>query len=698
MGTLNFKNFILSKKIKHSLMYIITFILIYIILITSLITKTYDVKEGDIAKLSIRAQRTTVDEFSTKAKKEEAVNLIPPQYTIRTDVKDTALNSISTLFSKAIQLKDVNLGDKDKITQLSSISNALLSDDDFDLLVKMNKEDLSNLESFLLSTITEVYKFSIQYNPDLSSELNKENIKRAQDMVQLNFSSSKFPKATRDLGTTIGIKLIKPNSFYDKSETEVMKNEAINKTAPVIVKKDQIIVMEGEQVTKEKYELLKSLGLLNSNNKSEWYIYISLGFVIALVLFIEHFYIYKYQRNIYDDFKKLALINIITCISLVLTRSLSLVSPFLIPLAFTPLIITLLINNKISLTISLINIILISSAVNFNIEITLIAIINSVVGALIIQKLQQRNDILYSCLYIAIINLIATFSIGFLLSNNSKDVLAQAAFSILGSSLSGILTIGLLPFFESIFDIVTTIKLLELSNPNNALLKKLLMEAPGTYHHSILVANLAEVAAEEVGGNPALARVSAYYHDVGKIKRPYFFKENQIAIENPHDKITPNLSTLIIISHVKDGIELAKDYKLPKIIQDIIVEHHGTSLVKYFYITAKNNSEKPEEILEEDFRYIGPIPQSKEAGIIMLADSVEASVRSINEPNQNKIETMVNNIIKNILMEGQLDECDLTLKDITKIKKTFINSLLGIYHQRIEYPEDKWAIKVEDKI
>jgi putative nucleotidyltransferase with HDIG domain len=698
MGTFNFKGFVLRNKLKNVLIYVVTFILIYVLLITSLITKTYDIQEGSIAKFSIKAQRTTIDEFSTKAKKDEAVNLIPAQYSIDTGVKDTAVNMVSTLFSKAIQLKDVNLPDKDKITQLSSISNALLSEEDFGTLVKMDKEGLSNLESFLLSTLTEVYNFSIQYNPDVSAELNNENLKRAQDMVQLKFNSSNFPKATRDLGTNIGIKLIKPNSFYDKSKTEEMKNEAINKTAPVIIQKDQIIVMEGEQVTKEKYELLQSLGLLNSNNKSEWYIYTSLGIVIILLLFMEHFYIYKYHRDIYKDIKKLTLINLITVISLLLTKSLTIASPFLIPLAFAPLIISLLINNRISLTINIMNVIFISAATNFNIEITLLAIVNTFAGALIIKKQHQRNDIVYSSLYISVINVIATFSIGFLLSNNTKDVLTQAGFSAIGSGLSGILTIGLLPFFESIFDIVTTIKLLELSNPNNQLLKKLLMEAPGTYHHSILVANLAELACEEVGGNPALARVSAYYHDVGKIKRPYFFKENQMAVENPHDKITPNLSALIIISHVKDGIELAKDYKLPKIIQDIILSHHGTSLVKYFYVTAKNNSERPDEIIEEDFRYSGPIPQSKEAGIVMLADSIEAAVRSINEPNQDKIESMVNNIVKNILSEGQLDECDLTLKDITKIKKTFVNSLIGIYHKRVEYPEDKWALKTQDKI
>jgi len=243
-------------------------------------------------------------------------------------------------------------------------------------------------------------------------------------------------------------------------------------------------------------------------------------------------------------------------------------------------------------------------------------------------------------------------------------------------------------FFESTFDIVTNIKLLELSNPNHPVQKKLLLEAPGTYHHSVLVANLAEVAAEQVGGNPVLARVAAYYHDIGKIKRPMFFKENQVGRDNPHDKINPNLSTLIITSHVKDGIEIAKEYKLPKVIRDAIEQHHGTSLVKYFYVTAKNNSERPEEIKEEDFRYSGPIPTSKENAILMLADGVEAAVRSISEPTKGKIEEMVNNIIKARVNESQLDNCDLTLKDLDKIRAAFLKALSGIYHQRIEYPSE----------
>lgn len=431
---------------------------------------------------------------------------------------------------------------------------------------------------------------------------------------------------------------------------------------------------------------------MNSKDSFEWYIYLSLGILIALVMTIQWVYIRKFNREIFNNLSKLGLINIFTCMFVIFARVLS-KQPFLIPLACIPMLFTLLIDGKLSLVVNGLTCILISCAVEFNVEITLLTIINVLSISIILKKMQQRNDILYSVLYVSIINVILTFSAGVLLSNNTVDVVKKAGFSLVGSILSGVFTIGFLPFFESTFDIVTTIKLLELSNPNNPLLKRLLMEAPGTYHHSVLVGNLAEMAAEQVGGSPVLARVASYYHDIGKIKRPYFFKENQLGNDNPHDKINPNLSTLIITAHVKDGIELAEEYKIPKVIRDIIEQHHGTTLVKYFYITMKNSMENPEEIKEEDFRYPGPKPESKEAAIIMLADSVEAAVRSINDPTKGKIEEMVNNIIKGKLNEGQLDNCDLTLKDIDKIRNSFVKILLGIYHQRIEYPTDKWENK-----
>lgn len=687
MKKVSLKRLFGREKTNRILTFMLTFVFIYSVLFTTLVTKRYNLEEGDIARVDIKAPREVKDQVSTEARIKQAVDSVPIQYSKKTEVKTEVINRINVFFTKLLQMKDSTADERDKVQTLKSSAEISLSDEDYLNLVRLGKDDLKAMQSFLNTTMSELYENN--NISDNSQKDNLEDIKRAQENILFTVNSSKISKSLRDLVVSIAYSQVVPNFFYDKDKTEELKQEATKKVTPVMIKKDQIIVKEGEPVTKYQIELLKGLGLLNDNSHFQWYVYISLSIVILLVITLEWFYLSRYHIEIYNDTNKLMMINILSCIAILLARTFSVVSPFLIPLACIPMLFTLLVNHKISLTINVLNCVLISGAVNFNTEMTALAVINAVIGAIILKKMQQRNDILYSCLYIAVINVVFTFSLGLLLSNNIVDVTKRAMYSCIASILSGVLTIGLLPFLESTFDIVTTIKLLELSNPNNPLLKRLLIEAPGSYHHSILVGNLAEVAAEEVGGNPVLARVSAYYHDVGKIKRPYFFKENQLGNDNPHDKITPNLSSLIIISHVKDGVELSREYKIPKVIRDIIEQHHGSTLVKYFYVTAKNSSENPEDVKEEEFRYLGPTPETKEAGIIMLADSVEAAVRSINDPNKSKIEEMVNNIIKDRLNKGQLDNCDLTLKDINKIKYAFLKVLTGIYHQRIEYPEDK---------
>jgi len=611
---------------------------------------------------------------------------VPAKYSKSAEVKNEVTNSVYNFFGKVLQLAESSDTEQQKIDKLSNEQNIKLSKEQYVSLLKLTRKELVELQNDLAKGLGETLDSSIE-NKD-------EEIIKAQNIAytKLEKYGNTLSEPAKAIGKAIIKAALKPNFIYDEKLTEEAQNEQKKKVVPEVIKKDQIIVKEGEPVTKYQIEILKSLGLLNYNSKFQWNIYISLAFFVLLVLCLQWYYLYKNCREIFDDFGKLVLINLLNCIALVLARVLNII-PFLIPLACVPMLLALLINDKVSLTISILNSILISATAGFNIEITLLAVSSSLVSVLVLKKMQQRNDILYSSLYLATINVVLTFAMGFLLSNNVLDVVQKAMYSFIASGISAVLTIGFLPLFESTFDIVTTIKLLELSNPNNPLLKKLLMEAPGTYHHSILVANLAEVATEEVGGNPVIARTAAYYHDIGKIKRPYFFKENQLGNDNPHNKITPNLSTLIITSHVKDGVELAKEQKLPKVIQDIIEQHHGTSLVKYFYVTMKNLSENPDEINEEDFKYLGPIPSTKEAGIIMLADCIEASVRSINDPTKGKIEEMVNKIIKDRLNEGQLDNCDLTLKDLDKIRKAFLKVLSGIYHQRIEYPVDKWKDK-----
>ncbi|WP_164968373.1 HD family phosphohydrolase [Clostridium tetani] len=675
---------------KKILIFVTTFIIIYFVLITSIVTQKYSLMEGEIANVDIKATREVVDDIATKARVKQAIESVPLQYNKKPEVKNNVLEDLGKLFNKIPSVVDVNISEKDKINKLREGNNIKLSDEDYMEFLKLDKDNLDKLKVVLVKTISDLYD-GVNIS-DGSVGDNSDDIKKAREFITEKINDSTLnKKSLKNLATTMAYSQIKPNFFYDEEKTEELREEA-KKRAPVIIKKGQIIVKEGEPVTKAQIDILAKLGSLNSKDSFEWYIYLSLGILIALVMTIQWIYIRKFKREIFDDVSKLILINIFTCMFVTFARILS-KQPFLIPLACIPMLFTLLIDGKLSLVVNGLTCILISCAVEFNVEITLLAIINVLSISIILKKMQERNDILYSVLYISIVNVILTFSAGVLLSNNTIDVVKKAGFSLIGSLLSGIFTIGFLPFFESTFDIVTTIKLLELSNPNNPLLKKLLMEAPGTYHHSVLVGNLAEVAAEQVGGSPVLARVASYYHDIGKIKRPYFFKENQLGNDNPHDKINPNLSTLIITAHVKDGIELAEEYKIPKVIRDVIEQHHGTTLVKYFYITMKNSMENPEEIKEEDFRYAGPKPESKEAAIIMLADSVEAAVRSISDPTKGKIEEMVNNIIKGRLNEGQLDNCDLTLKDIDKIRNSFVKILLGIYHQRIEYPTDKWQNK-----
>jgi len=257
----------------------------------------------------------------------------------------------------------------------------------------------------------------------------------------------------------------------------------------------------------------------------------------------------------------------------------------------------------------------------------------------------------------------------------------------LGGVLASILVLGIAPIIETLFGYTTDIKLLELANMDHPILKDLILQAPGTYHHSIIVGSLVEAAAKSIAANPLLARVSAYYHDIGKLKKPLYFIENVGGGENKHEHLTTTMSSLILISHVKDGVEMARENRLGERIGHIILQHHGTSLISYFYQKAKER-ENPEmaSINEDDFRYPGPKPQTKEAGIVMLADSVEAASRALTDPTPSRIKSLVQRVTNGIFLDGQMEECELTLKDLQKIQESFNRILTAIFHQRIDYP------------
>ncbi len=317
---------------------------------------------------------------------------------------------------------------------------------------------------------------------------------------------------------------------------------------------------------------------------------------------------------------------------------------------------------------------------------TIYAFIGSLTGAFSVIRCKKRSALLKGGLYVALANIFVVISLfisrGELLSTETASAIIFAVFS--GLAVLSIVSL-LLPLLEYSFKVTTDISLLELLDLNQPLMKNLMISAPGTYHHSVIVGNLVESAAEAVGVNPLLARVSSYYHDIGKAKMPEYFVENQSSSVSKHDKVTPHMSSMIIINHVKEGVELAKQYKLPYSIIDIIQQHHGTSIITYFYEKAKRQ-ELNHLPSEAEYKYPGPKPQTRVAALVMMADAVEAASRVLTDPTPARISALVDKIINHIFLDGQLDECELTLKDISEVKRRFNYILTGIFHKRIDYP------------
>lgn len=669
-------------KWKRIFLFTITAILIYFILMTVVTPKRYKLNEGDIATVDIKAPRDIIDEEATKLKEQEVTAKVEKKFTLKNEIKIEASDNVKGFFDKLINLKSNNIDEKSKIAELKKIDTINLSDSEYKELLDLSVDKDTELQWIALTAMDKAYENQI--------EEDSKAIADAKSIVDQYLSRQGLESNIEVILREICESQVKANYFFDQSKTDEAIKEALKGVSKVMIKKNQIIVKEGEPITQKQINILTELGLIGEDISKDYiYTYIILFFYVLFVLILQYIYMKNENNKILNNTKLVFLILLLNLLSLIIARVFTLVSVFLIPIACTPILMTVFLGSKISIIINSFNLLFIGIIIGFEPQIILVAIVANIISSLTLKKVNQRNDILYSTAYLAVSSAIIVLSSGILLSNNIKRILIDVALATGGAFISGILAMGLLPFLESSFNLVTNMKLLELSNPNNLLLKRLLMEAPGTYHHSIMVANLAEVAAEEVGANPMLVRVGAYYHDIGKIKRPFFFGENQLGGVNPHDKISPALSTTIIISHVKDGLELAKEYDVPTIVTDMIAQHHGTTLVKYFYYTLKNNSENPDLIKEDDFRYPGPKPQTKEAAIIMMADSVEAAVRSIQEPTLDKIEAMVNNIIKDKLNSNQLNECDLTFKDLEVIKACFLKVLKGIYHHRIEYPTEK---------
>ncbi|MBI4336117.1 MAG: HDIG domain-containing protein [Candidatus Omnitrophica bacterium] len=359
---------------------------------------------------------------------------------------------------------------------------------------------------------------------------------------------------------------------------------------------------------------------------------------------------------------------------------------YLIPIAGISILLVLLLSLNTSFISTLLISLIFGLLIQGRLDLFLMMFMGGTAGAVMAKNARRRSRLLNAGLFVGVFNVLIISCFGLLKGPSPVLFFREAVWGFSSGILSSFLVMGLLPVFEVIFNITTNITLLELSDLNNPVLKQLILKAPGTYHHSLIVGNLAEAACDAISANPLLARVGAYYHDVGKINKPEYFSENDVEIKSRHAGLKPSMSALVIVNHVRDGVDLARGHKLPSAIISFIEQHHGTSLIYYFYQRALEKVADEAQLKEEDFRYHGPKPQTKEAAVVLLADSVEASSRTLSEPTPAKIKALTQRIINNKFIDGQLDECDLSLKDLNRIAECFTKILTGIFHSRVAYP------------
>jgi hypothetical protein len=504
-------------------------------------------------------------------------------------------------------------------------------------------------------------------------------------------SDRKIRSAAGDLIASV----VSPNIVLDRKKTETEVRKAIEQVDPVYqtrtVKKNELVIGKGIRVDSEhiaQFERMRSM--FGPGTTPAFLVGVVIFFGILLFIAAGHTLRTRKKPGFLRNTKDIG-ITLLNMFLMIVIADFIMNQPqpsYFIPLAGMGMLITLL----VGFNAGFMSVVIVGTLIAFlmagKIEVFFVLLTGGKAGMLAIRGLRRRARILVAGLLVGAAKALAIVSIG-LINGMEHVVLAKdAAWGVASGIFSGFLVMGLLPFFEHVFKVPTNISLLELSDLNHPLLKKLAMEAPGTYHHSIMVGNLSEAACDSIGANSLLARVGAYYHDIGKIPKAEYFSENEMGAGSKHEKLAPSMSALIISKHVKEGVEIGRQHKLNSEIIDFIRQHHGDSLIAFFYQKALEKAGDASELKEENFRYPGPRPQTKERAIVLLADAVEASSRALEDPTPSSIRNLVKKIINNKFIDGQLDECDLTLRDMHNIAKSFERVLMGMFHVRVPYPEE----------
>ncbi len=741
------KLFLLREKLRHGANTFLGFSFIWNLLFIALLLVMLSQQRcgkgfekfsvGEVAEYDISSPFAfeIQDTERTQEKREEARNNALDVYSYDSRRADKVLSSLTTLLN---QLKNLEMGKGKKQEDAPSAAgrgSALfpnipgeISERQLKVLKKVSQDEMlfkalrSGLSHILSKKITsdksnllQSERIILQYDREDREEILYDftkiiDLKEAEKQIQQFIESlSLLSKSERrELGNFLINEFLDSNLNYDFTETMVRKDEAASKVNPIVEKfpRGRIIIRKGDRFTTEILNILSQI-----DRKRKAPINPSETFGIFLLAVFLIFFLWRYDTYHQRTFKKVKNLHALMILAIIIvalitkgiiwiTHNISGTSNFpfnltdsyyyLIPVAAGAMLITLLANGRIAIAYSIFSSIVFAMLCGWDFKLFFYSAISHFAAIYGITQYKERASLLKTGLIVGSVNI---FSIIAIASINGelqqwKTVLFSVANGFIGGAIAVPLLVSfLLPIFEWLFNVLTDIRLLELSNLNNPLLSRLALRAPGSYNHSLVLAALSQAAAESIGANALFCRVAAYYHDIGKIAKPEYFVENQSGGPNPHDKLTPSMSTLILTTHIKEGIKLAKEGGLPQQIIDIIPQHHGTRLISFFYKKAQKQADPNlPGIKEEEFRYPGPKPQTKEAAIFMMSDAAEAAARTIDEPTPAKLKEMVKQTSSSIVLDGQFDECDLTFRDLEKIRSSLVKSLSAMHHHRIEYP------------
>jgi putative nucleotidyltransferase with HDIG domain len=711
------------------LLLVATALLLTVTILPSQHTAYFSYKVGQIATSDIRVTQDLLveDKALTEQRRKDAANNAPVVYNLSDQVPGALIDKLSKTLEIVRSDRDAK---RDKsISEWRTLLTPLLDTD-------LNEAEIVALtriksDKLFLASAGELLNSLYQRKIVLEGKAFQTDLRRGLEISDNNghtigggdssTSFTEIAEARRIVSTwsfegtgaasdntrvsAVIARILLPNLFYNREATEVRSRSAMETVRPVLFKlqKGEMVVRVGERVTPEQSHKLQAI---YGNQQSGSRIFTAVGtFALILVLFyFPYRFACKNIRKFNPTNKDVLLISLLITISficfktaLLITHNIGSVFPsisaasyfYLFPFAAGAMIVRIFINSEVALVCCAILAPLLGIMFENNMLVVIYSLLGSIVGAHGVRHCTSRSTVYAAGIKVSVVNL--ALALSFQTFNNAiftTQSLYIAFFALLSGFICAGFVSSFIPLIETLFQYTTDIKLLELANLNSPVLRELMIKAPGTYHHSVVVGNLVEAAAESIGANPLLARVSAYYHDIGKAAKPLYFIENQAGEENRHDKLTPSMSALILISHIKEGAEQAREHRLGQPIIDIIRQHHGTALIKFFYERAKCQALASGQLIEEkDFRYPGPKPQTREAGIVMLADCVEAASRTLMNPTPDRIQGLVQKLINNVFIDGQLDECELTLKNLHEIAKSFTGILNGIFHHRIDYPE-----------